>query len=111
MKVLFLPEVREYFDFLANILFEEEYFSFEENARQYAKEVFDDIEENLPTRWKKPAPKHFEKYGKHMYYSGFRKNRNTTWYAFFTKYEENGETIYMVRHIENNHTAAHLLVL
>ena len=60
MSVLFLPEVRAYFDFLADILFEKGYFSFEENARQYAKEVFDDIEENLPNRWKKPAPKHFE---------------------------------------------------
>jgi len=109
MRVLFLPEVREYFDILADILFEEEYYSFEENAQQYAKELFDDIETTLPTRWKKPAPNHFEKYGKNMYYSGFRKNRNTTWYAFFTKYEENGETIYLVRHIENNHTAAHFL--
>jgi len=109
MRVLFLPEVREYFDFLADILFEEEYFSFEENARRYAKEVFDNIEENLPYQWKKPAPKHFEKYGKDMYYSGFKKNRNTTWYAFFTKYEENEETVYIVRHIENNHTAAQFL--
>jgi hypothetical protein len=47
MKVLFLPEVRRYFDSLADILFKEEYFAFEENARRYAKEVFDDIEENL----------------------------------------------------------------
>ena len=109
MSVLFLPEVRDYFDFLADILFRKEYFAFEENARQYVKEVFDDIEENLPNSWKRPAPKHFEKYGKDMYYSGFRKNRNTTWYAFFTKYEENGETVYVVRHIENNHTAAHFL--
>jgi len=109
MSVLFLPEVREYFNFLADILFEEGYFSFEENAKQYAKEVFDDIEENLPNRWKRPAPKHFEKYGKDMYYSGFKKNRNTTWYAFFAKYEENGEIVYIVKHIENNHTAAHFL--
>jgi len=109
MSVFFLPEVREHFDFLADLLFQEEYFMFEENARQYVKELFDDIEENLPGRWKKPAPKHFEKYGKGMYYSGFRKNRKTTWYAFFTKYDENGETVYLVRHIENNHTAAHFL--
>jgi len=109
MKVIFLPEVREYFDFLVDILFDEEYFAFEENARQYAKELFDKIEENLPGRWKKPAPKHFEKYGKNMYYSGFKKNRNTTWYVFFTKYENNEETVYLVRHIENNHTAAHFL--
>ena len=109
MKVIFLPEVREYFDFLADVLFQGEYFVFEENARQYVKELFDEIEENLPFRWKKPAPKHFKKYGKDMYYTGFRKNRTTTWYVFFTKYEENGESVYLVRHIENNHTAAHFL--
>ena len=109
MSVIFLPEVREYFDFLADILFQKEYFVFEENARQYAKELFDDIEENLPNRWKKPAPKHFEKYGKDMYYSSFRSNKSTIWYAFFTKYEEDGEEVYLVRHIENNHTAAHFL--
>ena len=107
MKVLFLPEVRAYFDFLVGVLFEEEYFEFEENARIYVKELFDDIEEKLPSRWKKPAPKHFEKYGKEMYYTGFRKNRNTTWYVFFTKYEDDGEIVYIVRHIENNHTVAH----
>jgi len=109
MKVIFLPEVREYFDFLADKLFQKEYFVFEENARKYAKELFDDIEENLPNHWKKPAPKTFEKLGKDMYYSGFRSNKKTTWYAFFTKYEENGEEVYLVRHIENNHTVAHLL--
>ena len=109
MKVLFKPEVREYFDFLVDLLYDEEYFVFEENARQYAKELFDDIEKNLPVRWKKPAPKHFEKYGENMYYSGFRKSRNTIWYAFYKKYEENGEIVYLVCHIENNHSAAHFL--
>jgi len=109
MRVIFLPDVREYFNFLADILFLEEYFIFEENARQYAKELFDEIEENLPFRWKKPAPKYFDKYGNDMYYTSFKKNRNTTWYVFFVKYEENGETVYLVRHIENNHTAAHYL--
>ena len=109
MKVIFLPEVREYFNILADILFDEKYFEFEENARQYVKELFDDIEVSLPGRWKKPAPEYFERYGKDMYYSGFRKNRRTIWYVFFTKYEENGETIYLVRHIENNHTATQYL--
>ena len=36
MKVIFLPEVREYFDFLADVLFQEEYFVFEEkNTSQF----------------------------------------------------------------------------
>jgi len=111
MSVLFLDEVWEYYDILVGVLYERGYFSFVEDADKYAKDLFDDIEENLPNRWKKPAPKHFERYGKDMYYSSFKKNRNTTWYAFFTKYEKNGETVYIVRHIENNHTAAHFLTL
>ena len=84
MSVIFLPDVREYFDFLSDTLFEKEYFAFEENARNYVKELFDEIEEHLPNRWKKPAPGHFEKYGKDMYYSGFRKNRKTM-VCFFYK--------------------------
>ena len=108
-RVLFKREVREYFDTLADILYEEGYFVFEENARLYAKELFDDVEANLPSHWKKKSSEHFDKYGKDMYYTGFKKNKNTTWYVFFTKYEENGETIYLVRHIENNHTAARFL--
>jgi hypothetical protein len=39
-------------------------------------------------------------------YAAFRRNRATTWYAFFTKYYDNGQTVYLVRHITNNHTSA-----
>jgi hypothetical protein len=106
MRVVFLPDVLDYFDTLARILYEKGYFGLEDNARKYAKDLFDEIEANLPSRWKKSAPKYFEKYGKDMFYSGFRKNKQTTWYAFFTMYEENGEAVYLVRHIENNHTVA-----
>jgi hypothetical protein len=37
MKVLFLPEVRDYFKELAKILYEKDYFVFEEDAIEYAK--------------------------------------------------------------------------
>jgi len=110
MSVLFLPEIREYFSELEIILYEKGYFSYEDNAHKYADTLFFDIKTKLPLLRHKPAPKHFDKYGKDMYYAVFKKNRRTTWYAFFTKYEENGETIYLVRHIENNHTVAHFFV-
>jgi len=35
MKVLFLPEVRQYFQELEDILFEKEYFGFEDSGIQY----------------------------------------------------------------------------
>ena len=108
-RVLFTPEVRQYFKVLVPILYDLGYFSYLESSRKYVKELVDDIKANLPKVQHKPAPKHFDKYGKGMYYATFRKNKQTTWYAFFTKYNENGNTIYLVRYIANNHTVAQYL--
>ena len=66
-QVLALPEVRSYFAELMQILYDEGYFSFEANAIEYVTDLFADIEQNLPTKSKKPAPAHFEKYGKNLY--------------------------------------------
>jgi hypothetical protein len=109
MKVLAIPEVTEYMENLIPILYEKGYFSYKETARAYVKDLYDDIKTNLPTRIHKPAPLHFAQYGKGMYYAAFRKNRNTTWYVFFTKYLENEEIIYLVRYINNNHAIAQYL--
>lgn len=109
MKVLFLPEVRMYFQELQNILFEKEYFGFEESAVQYVRDLIFDIEATLPERVSKIAPPYFNRYGKELRYASFRKNRNTQWYVFFNKYRENGEVIYLVRYISNNHMIAQYL--
>lgn len=109
MKVLFLPEVRQYFQELEEILFEKEYFGFEESAVQYVRELILDIENTLPVRISKIAPPYFGRYGKGMHYAMFRKSKTTQWYVFFTKYQDNGETIYLVRYISNNHVIAKYL--
>lgn len=109
MKVLFLPEVRMYFQELQDILFEKEYFGFEESAVQYVRDLIFDIEATLPERVSKIAPPYFNRYGKELRYASFRKNRNTQWYVFFNKYRENGEVIYLVRYISNNHIIAQYL--
>ena len=109
MKVLFLPEIRQYLKDLQEILFENEYFGFEESAVQYVRDLILDIEETLPMRPSKEAPPYFDRYGKGMRYAVFRKNRNTQWYVFFSKYKEKGEVIYLVRYISNNHVIAHYL--
>ena len=98
MQVILLPEVLEYLEDLAEILYEKGYFSFEETSLTYVSELYDDIVSNLPIRTHKPAPKRYDKYGKGMKYASFKKNRRTTWYAFFSKYKENGETFYLVRY-------------
>ena len=109
MKVLFLPEVQEYYGKLEQILYEKGYFSFLDSSKKYVKELIDDIETTLPIRLHKPAPKHFEKYGKDLHYATFKKNNRTTWYAFFTKHRQNEDIIYLVRYISNNHITGQFL--
>ena len=104
--VRFTPEVRHFFKTLIPVLYELGYFWHIEGSRKYVKELVDDIEDNLPTKVHKPAPPHFDQYGKDMHFATFRKNRHTVWYAFFTKYNDGGETIWLVRYIANNHTEA-----
>ena len=109
MQVIISPDVLEYLEDLAVILYEKEYFSFEETSLKYVLELYDDIVSSLPTRPHKPAPKYFDKYGKGMKYAAFGKNRQTTWYAFFKIYENNGDLFYLVRYIANNHVIGHYL--
>ena len=109
MKVVVIPEVRIYLNNLGCILYEKEYFGFEESAKNYVIELFNDIKTNLPTKQHKPAPNYFDRYGKDMEYAVFRKNKRTQWYVFFRVYIENREEIYQVRYMANNHTIAKYL--
>ena len=109
MKVLILPEVRQYFKELSYTLYEKGYFCFLDSSEKYVDDLVDDIKTNLPLKPKKPAPKHFDRYGKGMYYATFRKNKQTQWYAFFKMYRVNDEIIYQVRYISNNHVIAQYL--
>ena len=109
MQVILLPEVLEYLEELAVLLYEKGYFSYEETSLNYVLEIYDDIVTNLPEKRHKPAPKHYDRYGKGMFYAAFPRNRRTTWYPFFTKHEKDGKIIYLIRYIGNNHTEAHHL--
>ena len=109
MNVIFLPEVRQYYDELEQILYDKGYFSYKELSKKYVKELIGDISATLPKRRHKPAPPYFDRYGDDMQYAVFRKNRRTSWYAFFETYLENGKVYYLVRYIANNHTIAQYL--
>ncbi len=106
MSVRFAPKTYNYLEELVTVLYQKEYFSWLDMSKKYVDELFVDIQTNLPKRPHKPAPKYFEKYGKGLHYAMFRKNKQTTWYAFFTKYQVNGKTVFLVRYIANNHTVA-----
>ena len=84
MRIIAIPEVEQYLESLKQILFEKEYFSFEEDAQEYVDDLFFDIKTNLPLKHHKPAKPHFDQFGKGIYYASFKMNRNTTWYAFST---------------------------
>jgi hypothetical protein len=110
MNVYTTLEVKQYLNDLVTILFEKGYFSFEEYAHSYVDELLDDILTNLPTRQHKQVPERYARYGDNLHYASFIKNKRTTWYAFFTKYQsENSEIIYLIRYIGNNHTEAQFL--
>jgi len=109
MRVLFLPEIEDYLYELTQILYQKEYFGFRESAVKYIIDLENDIRTNLPTKTKRPAPPYFDKYGRNMFYSVFRKNKTTHWYVFFSIYENDGETILLIRYISNNHVIAQLL--
>jgi hypothetical protein len=109
MRIIFLPETLDYFNELTTILYEKEYFGFEESALLYVDSLIDDIKKSLHTKVKKKAPSFFDKYGKEMQYATFRKSKNTQWFVFFTIYESSGELVYLVRYISNNHVVSHHL--
>ena len=113
MKVIFLPDVRRHFENLIPILYERGYFGYKETAQKYVTDLFDDIENNLHIQvcvnLHKPAPNYFDKYGENMEYTVFKKSKHTSWYVFFETYMENGEIVYLVRYIANNHIIAHYL--
>ena len=107
MKVWAIPEVIDELEKLIDILFEKEYFSYEDTSVNYVVDLFEDIIKNLPASTKRPAPKYFtDRYGEGLYYAVFPKSKRTHWYAFFRMYKIDGELIYQIRHIANNHTVA-----
>jgi len=109
MKVLFLPEVVDQFLELAEVLYDKGYLGFRDAAQEYSEQLFRDIHTNLPIKVKKGAPAYFERYGTDLFYSAFPRNKQTVWYVFYSVHEVGGETIYLVRHLTNNHVIAHHL--
>jgi len=84
MRIIFLPEVLDYFNELSTILYKKGYFGFEEDALTYVDDLLNDIENQLDVNIQKPAPSYFDKFGEKMYYATFKKNKNTHWYIFFS---------------------------
>ena len=50
MKVLFLPEVREYLKEVSQIMYGKDYFSFPESSEKYIEDLINDITTTLCNR-------------------------------------------------------------
>ncbi|MDR1526217.1 MAG: hypothetical protein LBS46_00925 [Dysgonamonadaceae bacterium] len=102
MKVVFDSLVEDFLYDLVEILYEKNYFEFYEEADDYVSGLVYDITTSIPYKLQRPAPPHFNRYGKNMSYVVFKKNNYTQWYVFFNQEDD----IYYIRYIGNNHTCA-----
>jgi hypothetical protein len=106
MKVIFTQAVLDYLENLVIVLYQREYFGFLDSSSRYVEELLHSIRATLPMCVHKPAPSYFDYWGENMEYAVFKKSKHTSWYAFFRVYWENGEEIFQVRYIANNHIIA-----
>jgi hypothetical protein len=91
--------VINYLNDLTKILFEKEYFGFEENALEYIANLKNFVTDYISILPKHEAPAYFSKYEKNMQYVFYPINNRTTWYFFFLQEAE----VYVVCYITNNH--------
>jgi len=102
MKVYYLPEIEIYLSELIELLYKEEYFSFEEQAVEYVERLKQYIENTIKTAYKRKSPDVVSRYGKDMQYVVYKANTHTSWYIFFQQRDD----VYLIRYITNNHVSA-----
>lgn len=97
--VRYHSDALEYLNSLIDILFEQDYFSFKEDALQYVSDIKEYVEQNISCLSKYPAPSYFSKYYTGMSYVMYQPNKRTTWYLFLIQEDHN----YLILYITNNH--------
>lgn len=89
-------------------LVEQRYFSEEDYAVDYMRDIFRYFALNLQNSVRVNAPAYFDRYkvdGKNLFYVRYRKSYRTTWYAFF----EELENVYSIVYLGNNQLIGHRL--
>lgn len=89
-------------------LVEKGYFSEEDYAVNYVREIIMYFQWNMNSLIEHDAPDYFKKYcvaQKSLKYVTFRKSARTTWYAFF----EEDDTTKTIVYVANNHLIGHHL--
>ena len=89
-------------------LVEKNYFSDEDYAVSYLTDIVRFFQLNTDHMVVRPAPAYFKRYcviTNDLKYVSYRKNRRTTWYAFFDEYDNFISVVYL----NNNHVIGHHL--
>lgn len=88
-------------------LVERQYFSEEDYAIEYMRNVINYFQLNLNNNISYEAPSYFNRYGygQPLYYSLYRKSTRTSWYAFYEKTDSHFNIVYL----GTNHLIGHYL--
>ena len=86
-------------------LVERGYFSEEDYAVNYIRDLVTYFQLNLNHLTAFDAPEYFLRYGSNLKYALYRKSNRTTWYAFF---RETPDTL-LICYLGNNHLIGHHL--
>jgi hypothetical protein len=84
-------------------LVERGYFSEEDYAVSYIRDLVTYFQLNLDHLTAFDAPEYFARYGNNLKYAIYRKSNRTTWYAFFTETTDALTIVYL----GNNHLMGH----
>ena len=87
-------------------LVERGYFSEEDYAVNYIRDLVTYFQLNLDHLTSFDAPEYFARYGSGLKYAIYRKSSRTTWYAFF---QETSDALTIV-YLANNHLMGHHLL-
>ena len=101
IEIKYHKDVLLFLDELTDTLIDKGYFSFYEYSVQYIEDLVFFVNTNIALRHHREAPIYFSKYGDHLFYLTYQRNKQTTWYILFQKAEQ----CYFIRHITNNHSA------
>jgi len=97
-KIVFSEEVEIYFEKLIDILFDNNYFGFKKDARNYVQEIVKFVMSNDFKLNVRKTPRTFQKFGKKFIV--YKANTRTSWYIFF---DQKGDQ-FLINHILNNHS-------
>ena len=106
-KVRYSVEVELQLEESIDQLVERGYFSEEDYAVNYIRDLVTYFQLNLDHLTAFDAPDYFARYSSNLKYALYRKSSRTTWYAFF---KETPEALIIV-YLRNNHLIGHHLDL